>query len=121
MRKLLFLLLFVVPSLCFAQKNVGEQKEELKDYIEITNIDNFDYSNIKIDHGGKREKFLTLDGKKYYFDTCISAVKFLESKGWKLEVTQVSGYDDGFVRYYLMSKVVTKEELEAGITGVTEE
>ena len=119
MRKLLFLLLFVVPSLCFAQKNVGEQKEQLKDYIEITNFDNWE-SNLRIDHGGKLEKYLTLDGKKYYFDSCISAVKFLESKGWKLEVTQISGNDHAFIRLYLMSKVVTKEELEAGITGVTE-
>ena len=113
MRKLLFLLLFVVPSLCFAQKNVGEQKEQLKDYIEITNVDNSD-SYIRIDHGGKLERFLD------YFASCISAVKFLENKGWKLEEAQVSGSHLGFVRYYLMSKVVTKEELEAGITGVTE-
>ncbi len=119
MRKLLFLLLFVVPSLCFAQKNVGEQKEQLKDYIEITNVDNSD-SYIRIDHGGKLERFLALDGKKYYFASCISAVKFLENKGWKLEEAQVSGSHLGFVRYYLMSKVATKEELEAGITGVTE-
>ena len=119
MRKLLFLLLFVVPSLCFAQKNVGEQKEQLKDYIEITNVDNSD-SYIRIDHGGKLERFLALDGKKYYFASCISAVEFLENKGWKLEEAQVSGSHLGFVRYYLISKVVTKEELEAGITGVTE-
>jgi len=44
----------------------------------------------------------------------------LESKGWKLEVAQISGNDHAFIRLYLMSKVVTKEELEAGITGVTE-
>ena len=120
MKTIISIMLFLLPMTCFAQENVGEQKEQLKDYIEITNIDNFDYSNIKIDHGGKREKFLTLDGKKYFFDTCISAVKFLESKGWKLEVVQISGNDHAFIRLYLMSKVVTKEELEAGITGVTE-
>jgi len=45
----------------------------------------------------------------------------LESKGWKLEVAQISGNAHTFIiRYYLMSKVATKEELEAGITGVTE-
>jgi hypothetical protein len=45
----------------------------------------------------------------------------LESKGWKLEVAQISGNAHTFIiRYYLMSKVVTKEELEAGMTGVTE-
>lgn len=119
MKTIFSLMLFLLPMMCFAQKNVGEQKEELKDYIEITNFGNWE-SNLRIDHGGKLEKYLTLDGKKYYFDSCISAVKFLESKGWKLEVVQISGNDHAFIRLYLMSKVVTKEELEAGITGVTE-
>ena len=112
-------MLFLLPMMCFAQQNVGEQKEQLKDYIEITNVDNSSY--IRIDHGGKTERYLTLHGKKYYFASCLSAVKFLESKGWKLEVAQISGNAHTFIiRYYLMSKVVTKEELEAGITGVTE-
>jgi hypothetical protein len=120
MKTIFSLMLFLLPMMCFAQKNVGEQKEQLKDYIEITNLDNAD-SYLRIDHGGKLEKYLILDGKKYYFESCISAVKFLESKGWKLEVAQISGNAHTFIiRYYLMSKVVTKEELEAGMTGVTE-
>jgi hypothetical protein len=118
MKTIISLMLFLLPMMCFAQQNVGEQKEQLKDYIEITNVDNSSY--IRIDHGGKTERYLTLHGKKYYFASCLSAVKFLESKGWKLEEAQVSGNHLGFVRFYLMSKVVTKEELEAGITGVTE-
>lgn len=72
MKTIFSLMLFLLPMMCFAQKNVGEQKEELKDYIEITNFDNWE-SILRIDHGGKLEKYLTLDGKKYYFDSCISA------------------------------------------------
>ena len=119
MKAFILSILFLVPMTCCAQVKNAVQDNQLKDYIEITNPD-ISGAWIRIDQGGKIERFLTLDGKKYYFESCISAVKFLESKGWKLEVAQVSGNDKGFVRYYLMSKVVTKEELEKEIRGVTE-
>jgi len=76
---------------------------------------------------GFRADILGLGFPLFCFSTLIKCTAeptllcTLESKGWKLEVAQISGNAHTFIiRYYLMSKVATKEELEAGITGVTE-
>lgn len=118
MKKIILSFLFLVSTICYAQEKANVQDEQLKDYIEITMTD-FSGS-IRIDYGGKIDKFIILDGKKYTFSSCISAVKFLESRGWKVEVAQATAYNGGLCRYYLMSKVVTKEELEKVTSGVTE-
>lgn len=118
MKKILLPILFLVSATCFAEEKTEEKKDQLKDYIEITMTD-FSES-LRIDHGGKIEKSITLDGKKYSFTSCISAVKFLESKGWKIEVAHATAYSGGLARFYLMSKVITREELEKDKTGVVE-
>ena len=85
MKTFILSILLLVPMVCCAQEKNGAQDKQFKDYIEITNPD-ISGAWIRIDQGGKIE----------------------ESKGWKLEVAQVSGNDKCFVRYYLMSKAVNK-------------
>ena len=110
------IILSILIAFVSLSSNAQNEEKNLKEYLEITMTD-FSGS-LRVDVGGKIDRFYIQNGIKYTFPSCIAAVHFFESQGWKLEYGRATAYNGGLARYYLMSRPISKENLDKKNEGV---
>ena len=122
MKKLIVLLLMMVPFVCQAQT-----AEEAKYYI--YNIVSFDGSvkdeniAVNVDNGIEIKRLTDEQGKKIKFNTPAGALMYFISQGWEMYLNGsntsgavVSGVGSASTSpYWILRKPCTKEEFEKAV------
>lgn len=109
MKKLVFLFLFTILSVS------GFSQEKNYIYCELVGEGKALSSkvNVRIDQGEEKADYLKdKNNKKITFNSMIEAINYMGKEGWEFVQAYAVPYNGGGIRYWLLRKTISKEELE---------